>query len=78
MIKILKYHSPRWGGLCRGAPGRRLGLLLDGVLGHGLVLEGNHVLLRLRLLLTSRLRLELVHELEDNFTNVSTHIGKNC
>jgi hypothetical protein len=48
------------------------------VLGHGLVLEGNHVLLRLRLLLTSRLRLELVHELEDNFTNASTHIGKNC
>ncbi len=88
-MKILKYHSPRGDGLYReetpGPPclpsrgetaGRRLGLILDGVLGHGLVREGNRVLLRLRLLLPSFGRLGLLHELKENFTNLNIHIGR--
>jgi hypothetical protein len=69
-VRLASLHAER-------PPGRRLGLILDGVRGHGLVRERNHVLLRLRLNLPSRFRLGLVHELKDNFANLSTHIGKN-
>ena len=54
-----------------GPPGRRLGVAFSGALVHGGIRWEN-----LRLLLPSRLLLGLVHELKDNFANLSTHIGR--
>jgi len=51
-----------------GPPSRRLGLAPGGPLVHGWVREEScRVLLLLRLFLPLRLRLELVHELKENF-----------
>ena len=59
-IRLAARHAER-------PPGRWSGLVLDG----RLVLQGSRLVLS-----PSRLRLGLVHELKDNFANLSTHIGR--
>ncbi len=52
-----------------GPPSRRLGVALGGTLVHGWIRWVSR-----RLLLPSRFRLGLVHELKENFTNLSTYM----
>ena len=59
-IRLAARHAER-------PPGRWSGLVLDG----RLVLQGSRLVL-----FPSHVRFGLVHELKDNFTDLSTHVGK--